>query len=169
MEKYLQAGKIVNTHGYKGQIMIQSWCDSPEILTGIKTLYLLKNNEYIPLNIEHAVVHKGMSMAKVMGIESIEEARLLKNKIVYANRQDIPVKEGAYFICDLKGLKVINADSGRVYGVLKDVINNSSSDIYEIDTGDGIAYMPAVDEFVSEIDLNKGIFVRPIEGMFNEI
>ena len=90
----------------------------------------------------------------------------MKNKIIYASRDDIELEEGDFFIADLVGLPVIDADSGKEYGKLTDVINTGASDIYVIKTPTGEAMMPAVDEFVEEIDLDKGIFVKPIEGMF---
>ena len=40
-KQFLEAGKIVNTHGVTGDIKVQSWCDSPEVLTDFDTLYLL--------------------------------------------------------------------------------------------------------------------------------
>ena len=67
------------------------------------------------------------------------------------------------------GLSVIHADTGEELGKLADVINAGASDIYVIDTPYGQRMMPAVDEFVVRIDLESGIYVRPIEGMFGEI
>ena len=61
---------------------------------------------------------------------------------------------------------MIDADSGEEYGKITDVINAGASDIYVIATPAGEAMMPAVAEFVKEIDLQRGIFVKPIEGMF---
>ena len=62
---------------------------------------------------------------------------------------------------------MIDAADGKVYGTLKDIINRGASDIYVIDTPAGERMMPAVDEFVKEVSLDKGIFVAPIEGMFD--
>ena len=95
-----------------------------------------------------------------------DAARSLRNRIVYAARGDIVLEAGSHFIADLIGLPVIDADSRRVYGEIVDVINRGASDIYVIRTEAGESMMPAVDEFVVEIDLDRGVFVRPIEGMF---
>ena len=80
----------------------------------------------------------------------------------------IALPEGEFFIADLIGLPVINADTGKVYGTLTDVIQHGQ-DLYEIETASGTRLMPAVPEFVREIDLEKGVFVTPIEGIFDEI
>ena len=169
MKEYLEAGLINNTHGIAGCILITSYCDSPDVLASIPVLYIKKGEEYVPFPIEHAAVHKGRVLAKPRDISDPETAAKYKNKTVYAHRDDIPKDEGAYFISDIIGLPVINAESGKKYGILKDVITNSANDVYEIETPTGTAYMPAVGEFVKNVDIENGIFILPIEGMFDEI
>ena len=39
-KQYLECGKVVTTHGVAGEVRLQPWCDSPEELVGVKTLYL---------------------------------------------------------------------------------------------------------------------------------
>lgn len=169
MEEYLEAGLIVNTHGIDGGLMIKSYCDSNEVLASLKTLYMKKSGEYLPLKVTRAGGHRGMVLAHVEGISDLNTAMRYKNVTVYARREDLPLAEGAHFIVDLIGLPVINAESGKVYGTLADVTNSGASDIYEVATDRGARYMPAVPEFVKNIDLERGIFVAPIEGMFDEI
>ena len=65
------------------------------------------------------------------------------------------------------GLPVIDAETKNVYGTLGDVINTGASDIYVIKTENGEKMMPAVPEFVKEVDTEVGIFVTPIEGIFD--
>lgn len=169
MKEYLSCGKVVNTHGVAGLIKIESWCDTPKVLASLKTLYLEKNGEYLPLEVERSSLHKGMVLCKLKGCDNFESAILYKNKVFYCKRDDLDIGDDKVFIEDMLGLCVINADSGKVYGVLENVINNPANDIYEIKTDKGMAYMPAVKEFVVSVEVDKGIFVRPIEGMFDEI
>lgn len=170
MNKYLEAGIIVNTHGIGGAMMIKSLCDSNEVLCAIPTLWIKeKGGEYIPRKVLRASLHRGMVLAHLEGFTNPEDAAKFKNRTVYADRDDIPKAEGAHFIVDLIGLPVINADSGKIYGKLADVIKNGAQEIYEVTTEKGVRYMPAVSEFVISVDLEKGIEVRPIEGMFDEI
>ena len=170
MEEFLEAGLIVNTHGIDGGLMIRSYCDSNEVLCGLKTLWLKKKDGYSPLNVKSASPHRGMVLAHIEGIDDLNRAITYKNTPVFARREDLPpLAEGAHYIADLIGLPVINAESGRVYGTLADVTNTGASDIYEVTTEKGPQYMPAVAEFVREIDLERGVFILPIEGMFDEI
>lgn len=169
MKQYLSCAKAVNTHGVAGLIKLESWCDSPKVLADIKILYLEKGGEYIPKKVEKSSVFKNMVLCKLEGCNTFEDAILFKNQIFYCDRSDLDIGEDKVFIEDIIGLEVINADTKKVYGVLENVINNPANDIYEIKTPTGIAYMPAVNEFIASIDTEKGIFVRPIEGMFDEI
>ena len=163
--KYLECGKIINTHGTDGAVKLESWCDSPDVLADLKKIYLKNGDVYASVKVKKASVFKSFVIAKLDGVNSIDDAMALRERVVYADRDDIPKGDG-HFIADLLGLEVIDVDDGRVYGKLKEVINRGASDIYVIDTPDGERMMPAVAEFVKEIDLDRGIFVKPIEGMF---
>ena len=164
---YIECGKIINTHGVIGAVKIDPWCDSPEVLASLKTVYFLKNGEYSQVKLIKASVFKRFVLATLEGINDIDEAARLKETVIYAAREDLPLEDGDYFIADLIGLPVIDADSGTVYGTLAGVINTGASDIYEIDTENGQKMMPAVEEFVKNVDTEKGIFVSVIPGMFD--
>lgn len=165
--EYLECGKIINTHGLTGTVKLDSWCNTPEDLASIKTLYFLENGSYVPRRVTSASVQKKFVLAKIEGIDGIDAAEAMKETVVYADRNDVPVDEGEFFIADLIGLPVYDADSGKLYGNVSDVFNSGASDIYTVTTPDGERMIPAVDEFVLSVDLEKGIAVRPIEGMFD--
>lgn len=166
-KKYLECGKIVNTHGVKGAVKIESWCDSPEILADLPCVYFKKGDSYEKRDLLSSSVMKRHVLATLEGINDVDVAMTLKETVVYAERDDIPLEEGDYFIIDLVGLPVIDADNGTEYGTVSDVFNAGASDIYTVKTANGDRMIPAVPEFVINIDLEKGIFVRPIEGMFD--
>ena len=165
-EKYLECGKIINTHGIKGVVKVESWCDSPEILAELERIYTEENGRAVEYKVINSTVFKQFVLFELEGVFGMDAALAMKNKIIYVSRDDIELEEGDYFIADLINLPVIDADSGREYGRITDVINTGASDIYVIKTEKGEAMMPAVEEFVVEIDLDRGVFVRPIEGMF---
>ena len=165
-EKYLECGKIINTHGVKGAVKAESWCDSPEILADLERIYTEEKGRVVEYKVVKGSVFKQFVLFELEGVFGMDAALEMKNKVIYASRDDIELEEGDYFIADLIGLPVIDADSGREYGKITDIINTGASDIYVIKTEKGESMMPAVEEFVKEIDPEKGIFVRPIEGMF---
>lgn len=167
-KKFLECGKIINTHGVKGAVKVESWCDSPYVLAELERVYTEEKGKAKEYKVIKGSVFKQFVLFELEGVFGMDAAIEMKNKILYASRDDIELEEGDFFIADLIDLPVIDADSGRVYGKVTDVINTGASDIYVIKTSGGEAMMPAVDEFVKEIDLEKGIFVTPIEGMFDD-
>ena len=166
MKEYLECGKIANTHGVKGAVIIDSWCDSPEVLCSIKTVYTEKSGMYTPIDIKKASVYKGRVLAELAGLESLEDAAAMKNTVIFAKRSSLPIAEGAFFVQDLIGLSVYEIGTDEKYGILSDVISGAASELYEIKNERGTFLIPAVPEFVKEIDLEKGIFIKAIEGMF---
>lgn len=165
--KYLECGKIINTHGIKGAVKLESWCDYPETLANLENIFFKINDEYVEKHILTASVFKRHVIATIEGINDIDSAASLKETVVYADRDDIPLDDGDYFISDLIGLPVIDVDSGVEYGKISEVFNTGASDIYTVKTQEGERMIPAVPEFIIEIDLERGIFVKPIEGMFD--
>ena len=166
-KKYLECGKIVNTHGVRGAVKLESWCNSPEELAALSRVFMLRGDLMDQLTVKKASVFKQFVIAEIEEICDIDTATALKNTVLYAAREDFQLEEGDFFIADLIGLPVIDASSGIEYGRIADVINRGASDIYVIRTADGERMMPAVAEFVKQIDMEKGIFVSPIEGMFD--
>ena len=114
-----------------------------------------------------ASVFKQFVILELSDIDDMDKAMLLKGKLLYAAREDFALEEGEFFLVDMIGLDVIDADNGIVYGKLTEMINRGASDIYVVQTKNGERMIPAVDEFIISIDINKGIFVRPIEGMLD--
>lgn len=166
-KKYLECGKIINTHGVKGAVKLESWCNTPDDLAGLERIFISQPGGMREYSVKHASVFKQFVIAELDGVNDFDSALLLKNKTAYALREDFLLEEGDYFIADLIGLPIVDVNTKAVYGKLKDIINRGASDIYVIDTENGEKMMPAVDEFVKEVDVNNGIFIAPIEGMLD--
>ena len=64
-------------------------------------------------------------------------------------------------------LPVIDVDTGKIYGTLADVSDVPQGKLYEIKTDTGMAYLPDRPEFIKKIDVDEGIFVKPIPGFFD--
>jgi 16S rRNA processing protein RimM len=165
--KYLECGKIVNTHGVRGAVKLEAWCDFPETLADLDYIYIKSEKGFEAKKVLSASVQKRHVIACIEGIADVDSAAALKGTVVYADREDIPLDDGDYFIIDLVGLPVIDVESGVEYGKVSDVFNAGASDIYTVRTANGERMIPAVPEFIINIDLEKGVFVKPIEGMFD--
>lgn len=110
-----------------------------------------------------------MVLIKLKGVDTPEAANALRNNIIYIDRGDVSLEEGAYFIQDLIGLTVKDADSGVIYGEVKDVLQTGANDVYEI-SGNGRTYLvPAIEQVIIKTDIeNSVILIRPLEGLFDE-
>ncbi len=166
-QAYLECGKIINTHGFRGTVKLESWCDCPEILAELETFWFLKGKEYQPRRVLRASVFRQFVLADLEGITTEEAANALRGTVVYAARSELPLEEGDHFIVDLIGLPVKNADTGDVIGTLVDVNTNGARDLYVIRTENGEFLVPAVKPLVSKIDPDDAVYVSPIPGLLD--
>ena len=167
MKEKLEVGQIVNTFGIKGFVKIYPYVNDIKRFDDLKTVYIKVKNEQKILEIEEVKYQKNMVLAKFKGIETVEEANKLRNSYVKIDRKDaIPLEEGEYFIADLLGLDVY-IDTGEKLGVLEDIYNTGSSDIYVVKNELGKQFLlPYIDEVIKKIDLENGkITVHLIEGL----
>ena len=166
-KQYLQSGKIVGTHGVRGMVRVQPWCDSNEVLCGFKKIYL--NNGENELTVEQAKPHGNISLMKIKGINTIEEAETLRGKVVYINRSDYKLEEGAYFIEDLIGMPVYNIENNELLGELCDVSATGANDVWHIKNGEKEFLVPKIDAINAKVDFeNNKIEILPLKGIFDD-
>jgi len=166
-KKYIECGKIINTHGCQGAIKAESWCNSEKDLSMLERIFLKSSADFIEYKVLKASVFKQFVIFTLENVKDMDSAMLLKNQTIYALRKDFHLKEGEFFISDLIGLNVIDSKTHRIYGTVSEVINRGASDIYVVKTENGESMIPAVDEFIVSIDFDEGVIVSPIDGMFD--
>ena len=169
MKQYLPVGKVVSTHGIRGELRVHPLCDGPEFICKLKTLYW-DGNGLKPVSVNHSRPHKNIALVTLSGVETVAQADVLRGKTLYFNRDDVELAPGQYYVDDLIGLQAINADTGRQYGTLRDVSFTGANDVYHIADETGREYLfPAVPEMIEQINLETGqILIRPIKGIFND-
>lgn len=165
--KYIECAKIINTHGCKGGLKLESWCNTPEDLAALKKIYLIENGKHTKYAVNKASVFKQFVLMELDGINDMDKAMSLKNTVVYADRNDFELEDGEFFIADIIGIDVIDSETGKVYGKLREIINRGASDIYVVNTPIGERMIPAVDEFIVNVDVKKGVFVKTIPGLLD--
>ena len=165
-KQFLEIGKITSIFGIKGEVKVQPWCDSPEMLCEFDTLYWKSGT---PVEIEYSRVQKNMAVLKIKGINDADSAQKLRNHVLYMNRDDVELEEGSYFIADLIGLTVSDSATGEVYGTLSDVTETGANDVYHITSESGrLLLIPAIPEVIDEIDLENSIMkITPLKGLFD--
>lgn len=165
-KEYLEAGKIVTTHGIRGEVKIMPYTDTPELLAEFDRLFIGKNKD--ELYIERSRVFKNMVIAKIEGVDTPEAAEKLRNKLLYMHRDDLELDDDTYFIQDLIGLEVRDADSGRVYGVIADVMQTGANDVYVVKGEDREYLVPAIADVVVSTDVENDVMtIRPLDGLFD--
>lgn len=168
MEKgLLEIGKVVAIHALRGEMRVQPWCDSPDFLGEFDELWL--DGQW--REVESARPHKNIVILKLKGIDTPEAAQKMVNKILYMDRDQVELPEGSYFIVDLIGLQVVDADDPqKVYGELTDVSQTGANDVYHVRFVDGkTRYVPAIPQVVIATDLEAGVMaIRPLEGLFDD-
>lgn len=167
MKQFLEIGKIVSTRGIKGEVRVQPWSDSPDFLCEFDTLYLDEGKKSI--EIERSFVQKNVVVMKLKGVDTVEKAQDMRNKILFMDRNDVELQEGSYFVQDLLGLTVIDADKNEEIGSLCDVTETGANDVYHIKSGEKEYLIPAIPDVIEKIDLDEGkMYIHKMKGLFDE-
>lgn len=162
----IKVGKIVSAVGIKGEVKVYPYTDYPERFEELEGVYA--DGEW--LEIDRVRYQKNMAVIKFAGTDDRNAAEALRDRYLTIDRKDLrQLDEDEYFIFDLIGLQAQKED-GTFLGTVSDVIQNTAQDLYEITAQDGQKYLiPAVREFVTDIDINHGIMrIKPIEGLFGD-
>ena len=162
----LEIGKIVNTHGIRGEVKIQPWCDEPELFDELEYLFI-EGEKY---NIVRNRFHKTCQIVQLENVNSIDDAERFKNKIVDINRDALELPEGRYYIADIEGLTV-KEQNGRILGVVDEIIKTGSNDVYSLkDTfNKKPVLIPVIEGVVLETNIDGGyIVVKLPKGLIDD-
>ena len=85
-KQFLEAGRIVGTHGVRGEMRVEPWCDSADFLKKVKTLYF--DGGKTDAGLLSSRVHKSLLLVRLKGVESATQADLYRGKILYLDRND---------------------------------------------------------------------------------
>ena len=155
--QFLDAGEIVSTHGVRGEMKILPWSDGPEFLLDFKRVYI-QDKEYA---VESCRIQKTCNLLKVRGIDTIEDAQLLRGKTIRVYRCDAP--DDIIFVAELIGIRVFSR--GEEIGQITDVLDYPGNKVYVVE-GEYTYMIPAVKQFILSTDLEANrMDVELIEGM----
>lgn len=169
LKEFLEAGRIVGTHGIKGELRVEPWCDSPEFLTQFETLYAKEGAEI--LEVVASRPHKNLLLIKLKGIDTVEQGDMMRGKVLFIKRSDVTLPKGRYFISDLLGMQVYHADDENIcYGTITDVIKTGANDVYQITDENKKDYLiPVIDQVVIDTDIaGRKLLIRPMKGIFED-
>ena len=168
MKQYLELGKVNNTHGLKGEVKFEYWCDDVDYIRQLKRVYLDDKVER-SLTLISARPQKNIAILKFSEITSIEAAEELKNKVLYCDRNEAKIDENTHYLADIIGCYVVDADTEEEYGKVVDIMNYGSCDIYDIESWGKHTLIPAIPDIIKEINTEYQLIrIKPMKGLFDE-
>ena len=158
MKDVLRVGKIVNTHGLKGEVKVIPLTDDPKRYNELDFVLI----DGIERKIQGCKYQKDRVIVKIEGINTIEEAEKYKNKYMEIPREyAVPLEEDTYYIADIIGCTVYDTN-GKDLGQIDDVIQNKNNDVYWIRKPKELL-IPVLLEIVTDIDIeNRKITIKPV-------
>lgn len=168
LKQYLEVGRIVGTHGVRGEMRVECWCDTPQQFCTLKRLYL--DGGKTEVKVTSARPHKNMVLLGLAGVTDIPAAEELRGKTLTHRRGDLKLPKGAHFISDLIGLTVKDYETDEVYGTVADVFNTGANDIYRMTRADKPEVLiPVIPPIVREVCPEKGyVRITPMAGLFED-
>ena len=161
--EYINIGRIVNTHGIKGEIRILSdFKYKDKIFKKGKNIYIGKNKDKEIINTYR--FHKIFDMITIEGINNINEVLKYKGKNIFTTREDLNLSDNEYLETDIIGLDVLVDDKkvGKVTKYIKDkyqdkiVVNKNEKDYL----------VPFVCDIIENINLSEHtISIKEIKGL----
>ncbi|AFS78629.1 16S rRNA processing protein RimM [Gottschalkia acidurici 9a] len=162
--EYIQIGKIINTHGIKGDVKVLPLTDDIKRFDSLKKIFVGKDK--IELEISKVWYNKQNPMLHFKGYDNINDVEKFKNSDIWIDEKDkIKLPKDSYFIHDIIGLEVyLNDDS--YLGKIKEVLQPGANDVYVVENEDKQYLIPAIKDVIKEVNMqDKKIIIEPIKGL----
>ena len=139
------------------------------VLKKFKTLYFDNKGEK-SIKVISARPHGNVAILMLDGIDDIDKARAMKNKVLYMKRSDALLPKGTWFIQELFDCTVIDENTDKILGTICDVSETGANDVWHIKTPKGDEVLiPAIKQVIVNVDVEKGeILINPIKGLFED-
>lgn len=165
----MEIGQIVGTHGLNGEVRVNPWCDTPDFLQQFGTLYYdAAGRQAVTVNSVRP--HGNIALLCLEGIITVAQAQALRDKVLYMRRADAKLADGVYFIAEVLGSTVRDADEdGHIYGEICDVSKTGANDVWHVRAQNGRVYLlPVIPDVVVETNIPDGyVRIRPLKGIFD--
>ena len=163
--QYIVIAKIGKPHGLKGEFNFHLYSHDADDLNNIKNYFVKKDNNFILLSKVTFKIDEKRILAKIDGYNNIDDIKTLCNEDIYIKKEDLPqLNKDEYFCIDLIGCQCYYQN--KMLGVVKDVVNYGSSDIFEVEKPDKkLIFIPFLYKNIIEINIEKkSIHFKNLEG-----
>ncbi len=157
-EVMLEIGKIVGTHGLRGDLKVRPHTGDPGVLLDADQVTLhLPSGEELTLEPIRQSLHKGQVLLRFEGYESIDQVEpMVGGKVLLAEDMLPELEDGEFHWAQLKGLQVVDQEKG-VIGKLHQMFTTAAHDTYVVTGPFGEVLIPAVAQFIQEVDLDERV------------
>jgi 16S rRNA processing protein RimM len=168
-QRYFRVGRLVNTHGLRGEVKVLSTTDFPEVrFAKGSLLYLFHPTlaQPLPLTVKSRRTYKDMEILSFEGYDSINDVEKYKGgELKIAEDQLQELEEGEYYIHQLIGCQVVT-DEGEELGEIVDVLQPGANDVWVVKGKRGEILLPYIDDCIKEVDVeNKRVVCHLMEGL----
>ena len=162
--EFITIGKILAPWGLKGKLTVEVATDFPQRFAPSSKVYINRQ----PMTIDSTDWHKGKAIVKLNAIDSIEDAEKRQGQLVEIHHSQLyPLPEGQYYHFQLIGLEVWTTQ-GELLGNITEILTTPSNDSYVVSGAKGEILIPAIEDVIKSIDLDKGcLVIELIEGLLN--
>lgn len=169
MEDYLSVGKIINTHGVKGEVRVTPQTSDISRFDYLLFTHVEQGGKLKELRVTQVRYHKNFVLLKFNGIDTMDDAEALKGCELLVERKNArPLEEDEFFICDLIGLMVYEGE--ELLGKISEVLETGSNDVYVVKGKDRDILIPALKSVVLDVDIPGGkMMVKLPEGLLDEV
>ncbi len=160
METYLRIGVITSSHGVRGEVKVYPTTDDPHRFSELSEVYLAPEDDAKRLAVRSVRYTKDRVLLSLEGIDTPEEANLLRQKDLYIPRdQGVALEDNENYYADLLGISVVT-DEGRNLGTLTDILETGANDVYVVKKKDGKELLlPAIREVILSVDVEQSKMV----------
>ncbi|PAF32302.1 ribosome maturation factor RimM [Paenibacillus sp. 7516] len=169
MAEFMNVGKIVNTHGIRGELKIMPLTDFPEVRFAKNAeLYLFTpDNHPVLVHVESARLHKNMYIVRLKEYGNINEVEKFKGSIAKVSKENLAeLEENEYYFHQIVGCTVVT-EEGENLGTISEILTPGANDVWVVKTAAGKEILlPVIDDVVLDVDVNeKLVKVHLMEGL----
>ncbi len=163
-------GKIINTHGIKGEVKVQRITDFEERFEPGQLLYWANNNqEPKPLVVKSHRMHKGFDLLTFADHSTINDVEGYKNgMLMVTSKEQEELGEHEFYFHEIIGCSVYLV-SGEELGRVKEILTPGANDVWVIERpAKGDLLIPYIEEVVKEVNpAEQKVIIDPIEGLLD--
>ncbi|MEI6173155.1 MAG: ribosome maturation factor RimM [Bacteroidota bacterium] len=166
-DDFYYLGKILKTHGNKGQVMVHLDVDDPEKYLDLESVYLDLHGERIPFFIATLdLKHNQKALIQFQDFETIEDAESLAGLEMFMPITELPpLKGNQFYYHEIIGFRVTDHKHGDI-GVIEDVLDLPHQSLFQIRFGEKEILIPVVDEVIQKVDKKKKLLlIKAPEGL----